>query len=138
MLNDEIRSKLIQTAIAVRDNAYAPYSKFKVGAAALTDTGMIYSGCNVENSSYGLTICAERIAIGTAVAQGNRQVAAVCIVAQNAVAPCGACRQFINEFGPRATILLVDAETGKLQTETTLDQLLPHSFQLDFEPPSTS
>jgi cytidine deaminase len=82
---------------------------------------------NVENASYGLTICAERVAIGTAVASGEREFMAIAIVVKNGGSPCGACRQFLNEFSPRLRILMAD-ENGKLVRETTLDKLLPEAF----------
>lgn len=108
--------------------AYAPYSKFRVGAAVLTGSGRVFSGCNVENASYGLCNCAERTAIFSAVAAGERKIEAVFIYTptQEPTAPCGACRQVINEFGAEAVVVSV-AKGGK-RTETTLDRLLPDSF----------
>ena len=130
MINEELRRQLVESAVAVRERAYAPYSGFKVGAALVVEDGSFFSGCNIENSSFGLTICAERVAIGTAVAAGFKKFQAICVVSQKAAAPCGACRQFINEFGGETTILLVDADGNEVTKETTLKELLPYSFSL--------
>lgn len=108
--------------------AYAPYSKFSVGAAVLTGSGKIFTGCNVENASYGLCNCAERTAIFTAVAAGERtlRAVAVCTSTVTPVSPCGACRQVINEFGPQALVLGVC--DGADRFELPLSQLLPEAF----------
>lgn len=108
--------------------SYSPYSKFRVGAAILTGSGKVYTGTNVENASYGLCNCAERTAIFTAVAAGERTVRAVAVYTptRTATSPCGACRQVINEFGPEA--LVISVCDGKGRIETTLDQLLPAAF----------
>ncbi len=108
--------------------SYSPYSKFRVGAAILTGSGKVYTGTNVENASYGLCNCAERTAIFTAVAAGERAVRAVAVYTptRTATSPCGACRQVINEFGPEA--LVISVCDGKGRIETTLDQLLPDAF----------
>jgi len=121
------RDKLMAAAADVRLNAYAPYSKFKVGAAVFTRTGRIYTGCNVENASYGLTICAERAAIFKAIADGESRLIALAVCLQGAASPCGACRQVIHEFGPAIPILTCDPN-GKLIGEYTLDRLLPDAF----------
>lgn len=116
---------LVETAWAAREKAYAPYSNFKVGAALLCADGRVFSGCNVENLSYGLTNCAERVAIGAAVAAGAREFLAVAVVADTGVpiSPCGACRQVLAEFGvPR---ILLANRTERL--EFTLEELLPRS-----------
>jgi cytidine deaminase len=120
--------RLEKTARAAAKASYSPYSKFRVGAAVLTGSGKIYSGCNVENASYGLCNCAERTAIFTAVAAGERVVKAVAIYTPTKIpsSPCGACRQVINEFGPYATILCLCDNTARI--ETTLDALLPEAF----------
>lgn len=107
---------------------YSPYSKFAVGAAVLTKRGRIFAGCNVENASYGLCNCAERTAIFTAVAAGHREIRAVVVYTPTpkATAPCGACRQVINEFGPDALVISIcDSED---RTETVLADLLPGAF----------
>jgi cytidine deaminase len=116
---------LVAAAWAVRERAYAPYSKFHVGAALVAADGRIFVGCNVENLSYGLTNCAERVAIGAAVAAGARDLLAVAVVADTAVpiSPCGACRQVLAEFGV-ARVLLAN-RTERL--EFKLDELLPRA-----------
>lgn len=112
-------------------NAYAPFSRFRVGAALLTAKGDIFSGCNVENSSYGMTNCAERTAIFSAVAQrGPRlEIRAIAVVNDHGVpcSPCGACRQVIYEFGPEATVYF---QAGEGWTETPIAELLPEGFRL--------
>jgi cytidine deaminase len=120
--------KLEKAARTAAKASYSPYSKFRVGAAVLAGSGKIYSGTNVENASYGLCNCAERTAIFTAVAAGERVVKAVAVYTPTSTttAPCGACRQVINEFGPDALVISVcDSEE---RTETTLDRLLPAAF----------
>lgn len=116
---------LISAAWAARENAYAPYSKFKVGAALLGSDGRIFSGCNVENLSYGLTNCAERVAVGAAVVHGIISFDAVAVVADTEVpiSPCGACRQVLAEFGVRRIILANRNES----LEFTLEELLPRA-----------
>ncbi len=123
--------KLVQAAVAVRAKAYAPFSKFYVGAAILDNEGRIFSGVNVENSSYGLTICAERIAAGTAITAGAKEFVAVAVATPGAAAPCGACRQFLYEFGPRCAVLLVGSESGEVMQTAKLDELLPKGFRLE-------
>ena len=120
--------RLEKAARAAAKAAYAPYSKFRVGAAVLTGSGKIFMGCNVENASFGLCNCAERTAIFTAVAAGERSVAAVAVYTPTPTptSPCGACRQVINEFGPDAIILGI--ADGKDRIETTLAALLPDAF----------
>ncbi|MCU0781106.1 MAG: cytidine deaminase, partial [Akkermansiaceae bacterium] len=117
--------RLLAVAWEVRERAYAPYSNFKVGAALLGADGLIFVGCNVENLSYGLTVCAERVAIGTAVATGVRQFSAAVVVADTDVpiSPCGACRQVLAEFG----VPLVMLATRERQIQMTLEQLLPRA-----------
>lgn len=118
--------ELIEAAREVRSRAHAPYSQFFVGAALLAASGQVYTGCNVENASYGLTICAERNAIATAVAAGEREFTSMAIVSQGGIAPCGACRQVLREFSVNLTIYTAD-ETGPLGS-TSLDRLLPQGF----------
>lgn len=119
--------KLVRCAIDARDQAYAPHSHFYVGAALLNDNGEIISGCNVENASYSLSICAERVAASSAVAAGHRGWRAIAIASVGGVMPCGACRQFLSEFGTDMTVILVDVIDGSRQTRT-LSQLLPDAF----------
>jgi cytidine deaminase len=122
------RRRLIAAARAAARHAYAPYSRFRVGAAVLTRSGRIHTGCNVENASCGLSNCAERTAIFKAAAEGERKILAVAVytATRKPTAPCGACRQVINEFGPKAVILC--ACDSRERIETTLDQLLPRAF----------
>ncbi|MDD5656399.1 MAG: cytidine deaminase [Elusimicrobia bacterium] len=124
-------SRLVAAAVAAQKSSYCPYSRFPVGAAVLTDSGRIYTGCNVENASYGLSICAERVAVCNAVARGRRALRAVCVVA-GAARPCGACRQVLAEFSTKDTWLyLVDLDpaTGRRTiTRTTVFRMLPAAF----------
>lgn len=120
---------MFEAAKGAADNAYAPYSEFHVGAAVVTKDGEIVAGCNVENASYGLTICAERNAIAAAVGQGKRNLAGVLVYTplQKILAPCGACRQVIAEFLPQdANVILTNAD-GESET-WTVEQLLPAAF----------
>lgn len=102
--------QLIFAAVEARTRAYAPYSRFLVGAALLVQTGEIFSGCNVENASYGATLCGERVAGAAAVAAGHQQWKAIAIVTPGGVSPCGICRQFLAEFHPALTVILADAD----------------------------
>lgn len=122
------RRRLLTAARAAAKAAYAPYSRFRVGAAVLAGSGEIYAGANVENASYGLSNCAERTAVFSAVAAGERKIVAVAVYTptRQPTTPCGACRQVINEFGPHATI--VCACRSRERIETTLDRLLPAAF----------
>ena len=130
MINDELKRQLIEAALITRENAYAPYSDFKVGSALVCEDGSIFRGCNIENASFGLTICAERVAIGNAIAAGNQKIVAICVASEGAASPCGACRQFINEFGSNTMIVLVNAETKNISREFSAKELLPDSFSL--------
>jgi cytidine deaminase len=129
-MDAETSIRLVQAALAVRARAYAPYSHFAVGAAALGAGGEVFTGCNVENASYGLTICAERAATCAAVAGGETSIAAIAIATAGGQAPCGACRQTLSEFGPAMKVLLVDADDPSKVRTTTLDRLLPEQFLL--------
>jgi len=131
-LSKQQRESLLDAARKALQHAYAPYSKFRVGAAILTEQGEIFTGCNVENASYGLTICAERSAIFTAVAQtkaNKLEIRAVAVVNGDELAcsPCGACRQVISEFGANAMVIF-KGQKGYL--EMPIAELLPESFQL--------
>jgi cytidine deaminase len=123
-----VLGKLIDGAKSASENAYCPYSRFRVGAAVLADCDEIVTGCNVENASYGLTICAERNAIFQAVARGKTRLKAVVIYTPTPKpsAPCGACRQVINEFGPEAEIISVCDGPDILRK--ALSQLMPDAF----------
>ena len=131
------RAALIQRALDVQSKSYAPYSKFNVAAAALFDSGEIYTGVNVENSSFPAGICAERTAISHAVASGERRLIAIAIVGgANCVisdycAPCGVCRQTMREFGKPEDVLIIMAKSPTDYVEKTLEELLPMSFGPD-------
>jgi cytidine deaminase len=126
--------KLISLAIEARERAYAPYSHFAVGAALLAESGRTYTGCNVENASYGLTICAERVAIFKAVSAGERAFSSIAIVTENGIAPCGACRQVLLEFGKDTQIIVADA-TGRARWISTVQEIMPYGFTPTDLPP---
>jgi cytidine deaminase len=135
MISAALKSRLLEAAREVLEKAYAPYSRFRVGAALLTERDAIFSGANVENTSYGLTICAERAAVAAAVAAEGpdlriRALAVVCESQEATCAPCGACRQVILEFGPEALIIFPGPD-GPM--ERRLVELLPAGFQLTKE-----
>ena len=124
--------QLMKLASDAAENAYAPYSKFKVGACVLFEDGKIYAGCNVENASYGLTLCAERNAISNAVADGQKaKLVSVAVYSPNAKLcfPCGACRQWIAEFSKEAAVI-VENEDGK-PVSFSISELLPNSFKFN-------
>ena len=138
MVNNVImKDKLIKTAIEYRKKSYSPYSNFAVGAAVLTEENEIYGGCNIENSSYGATICAERVAITKAVSEGAKKIKAIALLGapdgeepRDYCTPCGICRQFLCEFADKdASVILVKNE--KDFKEYTLDEILPFSFTKD-------
>lgn len=116
---------LVELAWEVRERAYAPYSGFQVGAAILAADGRVFAGCNVENLSYGLTLCAERVAVGAAVAAGVREIVAAAVVADTEVpiSPCGACRQVLAEFGVKRVLLVNRGQ----RLEFALEELLPRA-----------
>ncbi len=124
--------ELQRAARAARQQAWAPYSRFPVGAAILTDCGRIFVGCNVENSSSGLTICAERTAVGAAVSQGFRSFSAIWISLAGMPLPCGACRQVLAEFQPDLLLILdqVDRDDQLPPELLRLSALLPRPFRL--------
>lgn len=125
--------ELIQSAKTAADKAYAPYSKFKVGAALLTATGKIFSGCNVENSAYGLSICAEQVAVVKAVSSGEAKFKILVIFTptEGLTPPCGACRQILAEFNPRIEVILVNKK-GEMKA-LNMNKLLAEPFSLKKE-----
>ena len=128
--NEKDIESLIRAATQAAGKAYAPYSRFRVGAALLTKTGKVFAGCNVENASYGLAICAERNAMFSAVAAGEREFERIVIFTPTAslTGPCGACRQVMAEFAPNLEVVLVN-KTGKTRSYS-LRKLLPAQFKL--------
>ncbi len=122
-MNDE---DLIAAATRARERAYAPYSHYAVGAALLTASGRVYTGCNIENASYPLTICAERVAVFKAISDGERDLEAIAVVTANGGSPCGACRQVLAEFGTNIRVLI--ATPQQLVAIKTIAELLPSSF----------
>jgi cytidine deaminase len=126
------RAELVQAALSARERAHAPYSGYAVGAALRTRKGRFFTGCNVENSSYGLSLCAERVAAVKAVSEGETEFAAIAIVTRSSPPgpPCGACRQFLEEFSPRMEVILANLE-GEVEIATLAD-LLPHPFDRSF------
>jgi len=117
---------LIAEAMKAREKAHAPYSRFAVGAALLAKSGRIYTGCNVENASYGLSTCAERVAVFKAVSEGERDFEAIAIVTEKGVTPCGACRQVMMEFGEDTQVIVANG-AGEYRV-FTLQELLPEAF----------
>jgi cytidine deaminase len=126
-LTEEDRRSLIDLANEARRHAYAPYSNYPVGAALRTKTGKVYTGVNVENAAYPVTICAERTAVFKAVSEGEREFEAIAVVTDNGGTPCGSCRQVLAEFGLDTIVLIADGG-GKLLQETTVHDLLPGAF----------
>lgn len=129
-LSEKTIDQLVRAASAARSFAYAPYSKFRVGAAVLCPDGRIFTGCNVENASYGLTVCAERTAVLKAVSEGASGFDAITICADtdDPVTPCGACRQVLAEFNPDMTV--VCCNTSGKKSVYPLSELLPNLFRL--------
>lgn len=128
-MDDNIdRDALVQEAIGVRERAYAPYSHYPVGAAVLARSGRVYSGCNVENASYGLTICAERASIFRAISEGEKEFVALAVVTSNAGTPCGACRQVFFEFAPKDAIVIIADTSGRVLHTYTIGELLKDGF----------
>jgi cytidine deaminase len=126
----------IDLAVKIRNNAYAPFSKFKVGAVVVAENGEIFEGVNVENSSFGATVCAERIALFNAVTQGRKDIEAVVIVSilnGKAVFPCGMCRQVLADFNQEMRVILVNAETLKIEHNVPLSQIFPETFNFHSE-----
>jgi len=126
-LTDEMRQRLVTLANEARKHAYAAYSNYQVGAALLTRSGKIFTGCNVENAAYPDSMCAERVAVFKAVSEGEREFAAIAVVTSNGDTPCGSCRQVLAEFGLEITVLIADSE-GMVCQECSLAELLPGAF----------
>ena len=124
--------ELIDAATKVRENSYAPFSNFRVGAAIETEDGQIIDGCNVESASYGLTVCAERVAIWKAISEGKRKIKHIAVVAdtEELTPPCGVCRQIIWEFGGDIPVIMANLK-GKVETVQMKD-LLPRAFDTKF------
>jgi cytidine deaminase len=129
-----VHEELVRAAVEARERAYAKYSKFQVGAAILAADGQIFAGCNVENASYGLTICAERSAVFAAVGASQQRFELLAIATAGGVTPCGACRQVLAEFSPDLPILLIDVNQPDSIVEVNLRDLLPGVFSLNPEP----
>ncbi|MEN3010811.1 MAG: cytidine deaminase [Candidatus Bipolaricaulaceae bacterium] len=128
MIPSAREAELVRKAVEARAHAYAPYSRFAVGAALLAKDGRIFTGCNVENASYGLTVCAERVALFKAVSEGVREFLAIAVACgEEACAPCGACRQVLYEFAPDLFVIMADGE-GKTWRAARLAELLPYGF----------
>ena len=129
---EDKEKELVEAARDVRERAYAPYSNFKVGAAVRTKSGKIYTGCNVESASYGLTVCAERVAVWNAISHGKRKITRIAVVAdtEELTPPCGVCRQIIWEFGGDIPVLFSNLD-GKNETVQMRD-LLPRAFDTKF------
>ena len=134
-ISTQALSRLINAAAKAREDAVAPYSKFRVGAALLTQSGELVTGANVESASYGLTCCAERVALFSALTGGKRNFAAVAVVARVAGGPmpCGACRQLLAEYASDAKVFVADSRRLKAVREFSVRELLPGAF-LDFRP----
>ena len=133
-IDDQTAHRLFEAARSARQRAHAPYSGFAVGAAVLTSDGEVHTGCNVENASYGLSVCAERHAVAAAVTAGDPSISALLVMTDSAppVAPCGACRQVLAEFGDFPVLL---ADPGGIRSETSVGDLLPNAFRAGDLPP---
>lgn len=128
MITDEEKEKLIQIAVEVRRQAYAPYSHYQVGAALLAVSGRIYDGVNVENAAFPVTICAERVAVFKAVSEGEREFIAIAVATVNGGMPCGSCRQVLAEFGLETLVIIANTE-AKIVRQATVAELLPGAFR---------
>lgn len=126
-MDENTKQHLGKLAVEARKKAYAPYSRYYVGSALMTSHGDIFQGCNIENASYGLTCCSERVAIFKAVSEGMTDFIAIAVATKDGGFPCGACRQVLNEFNPHLIVLICN-EQGHLIRETILSTLLPNAF----------
>jgi len=123
--------ELLEVALEAAEKAYAPYSQFKVGAAVVGGDGLVYTGCNIENASYGATVCAERVAIFNAISSGNRKIVKLAVISpssQTYTMPCGICRQVAMEFGGKKLPVLCGGQAGHFK-QFTLEELLPEAFE---------
>ena len=126
-LSEDKIQELLSQAMQIRENAYAPYSRYAVGAALMSSSGDIFTGTNVENAAYSMTMCAERSAIFNAVSNGVREIIAIVVVTEDGGVSCGACRQAISEFGKDVALFFASSQ-GEIVLETTISELLPHAF----------
>ena len=131
-MSEDERDDLMRRALGARKKAVAPYSKFKVGAALVTESGEFYTGANVESASYGLTCCAERVALFNALTDGARRFRAIAIAAphKDGATPCGACRQLLAEYAPKAVLFTADSRRPRRIREFSIKELLPEAFRL--------
>ena len=129
-LDQEKKMDLVRIANQVRKWAYAPYSKYQVGAAVLTESGRVYDGVNIENAAYPVTVCAERVAIFKAISNGEKEFQAIAVVTKNGGMPCGSCRQVMAEFSPEMLVIIAD-ENEAIKTEMKVSDLLPGAFRAD-------
>ncbi len=132
-MDDLILKKAVKRAVEIRKNAHAPYSGFKVGSVIITESGQMYDGVNVENSSFGATVCAERTALFNAVTNGDKTIIAIVIASVldgKAVFPCGICRQVLADFNPGMEIVLVNADNGEIEKRVLLSELFPDNFKI--------
>lgn len=127
MMNKDTAAKLVDLAVEAQKHAYAPYSNYQVSAALLTKSGKTFTGVNVENAVYPMTICAERAAVVSAVSAGEKAFEAIAVVTRDAGTPCGSCRQVLAEFGLDIVVIIAD-DKGKIHQTTTVGALLPNSF----------
>ena len=131
-MTNELLKEAVELSLQIRKNAHAIYSKFQVGAVVITKSGKIYPGVNVENSSYGATVCAERVALFSAVTDGHKEIEAVVIASSlngKAVFPCGMCRQVLADFNPEMDIYLVNSETDSVENKIILSDIFPEHFK---------
>ncbi len=131
-MTEELLKEAVELALKIRKNAHAVYSNFAVGAVIITKSGKIYPGVNVENSSYGATVCAERVALFNAVTDGNKDFSAIVIASElkgKAVFPCGICRQVLADFNPDMDVYLVNSLTGSVERKVALREIFPEHFE---------
>jgi len=131
-MDKSIIERAVKAALKIRENAHAPYSGFKVGAVIITEEGELFSGVNIENSSFGATVCAERSALFSAVSAGSKKLYGVVIVSElngRAVFPCGICRQVLADFNSDMKVILVNAKSGLIEKELSLKDIFPDQFK---------